>query len=89
MSIPDRYFNNVRGIPPGGNSKIDGHYDMKPITANYRQVDVFGGFTAAAGHHFYTAKNYPKSFQNRVAFVCEPTGGLVHIAIIEDEVQDL
>lgn len=83
LSIPDRYFKNIKGIPPGGNYKIDGHYDIQPITANYRQVDVFGGFTAAAGHHFYTAKNYPESYHNRAAFICEPTGGLVHLAMVE------
>lgn len=83
MAIPDAYFDDVKGIPDNGSVKIDGHYDMLPITPNYRQVDVFGGFTAAAGHHFYTATNYPKNYQNKVAFVCEPTGGLVHQAIIQ------
>lgn len=85
LSIPDPYFAGVKGIPAGGSSKIDGHYAMHPITQNYRQVDVFGGFTAAAGHHFYTARHYPESFWNRTAFVCEPTGGLVHTAIIEKQ----
>lgn len=83
MGIPDSYFDSIRGMPAGGSSKIDGHYAMHPITMNYRQVDVFGGFTAAAGHYFYTARNYPESFWNKIAFVCEPTGGLVHSAIIE------
>ncbi|GAB5554194.1 MAG: ThuA domain-containing protein [Saprospiraceae bacterium] len=83
MAIPDAYFDDIKGIPDNGSVKIDGHYEMLPITPNYRQVDVFGGFTAAAGHHFYTATNYPKNYQNRVAFVCEPTGGLVHQAIIK------
>lgn len=85
MNVPDRYFDNVNGIPDGGSRKIDGHYAMHPITMNYRQVDVFGGFTAAAGHHFYTARNYPESFWNKIAFVCEPTGGLVHSAVIEKD----
>lgn len=85
MNVPDRYFEGVNGIPDGGSMKIDGHYAMHPITMNYRQVDVFGGFTAAAGHHFYTARNYPESFWNRIAFVCEPTGGLVHSAVIEKD----
>jgi azurin len=56
---------------------------MKAITPNIRQVDVFGGFTAAAGHHFYTARTFPSEYWNKVAFVCEPTGGVVHIAKIE------
>ncbi|MEJ2477810.1 MAG: ThuA domain-containing protein, partial [Desulfobacterales bacterium] len=85
MSIPDAYFEEVRGIPLMGSSKIDGHYAMHPITPNFRQVDVFGGFTAAAGHHFYTAADYPEAYHDRIALVCEPTGGLVHAAIIEPQ----
>ena len=85
LGIPNVDLIGVEGIPAQGSLKIDGHYDMRPITANYRQVDVFGGFTAAAGHHFYTARNYPREYWNRYAFVCEPTGGLVHIAKIEKD----
>lgn len=83
MGIPNTYLKEVGGISLKGSQKIDGHYAMLPITPNIRQVDVFGGFTAAAGHHFYTARTYPKAYWNQVAFVCEPTGGLVHIAKIE------
>ena len=85
MGIPNANFMDVEGISVQGSLKIDGHYDMQPITRNYRQVDVFGGFTAAAGHHFYTAREYPSSYWNKVAFVCEPTGGIVHIAKIKRE----
>ncbi len=63
--------------------KIDGHYDAHSLTPNLRQVDVVGGFTSAAGHRFYTARNFPKSYWNRVAFVNEPTIRLVHNAVIE------
>ncbi len=85
VGIPNASFANVEGIPAQGSGKIDGHYDMKTITPNVRQVDVFGGFTAAAGHHFYTARSFPSDYWNKVAFVCEPTGGVVHIAkIIKD-----
>ena len=85
VGIPNANFEGVEGISTEGSAKIDGHYAMQPITPNVRQVDVFGGFTAAAGHHFYTARNYPKEYWNKVAFVCEPTGGVVHIAKIEKE----
>ncbi|WP_339709501.1 PVC-type heme-binding CxxCH protein [uncultured Kriegella sp.] len=83
LGIPNASFTGVEGISTEGSIKIDGHYAMQPITPNVRQVDVFGGFTAAAGHHFYTARDYPQKYWNKVAFVCEPTGGLVHIAKIE------
>lgn len=85
MGIPNAHFEGVEGIPAQGSAKIDGHYDMKAITPNVRQVDVFGGFTAAAGHHFYTARSFPSEYWNKVAFVCEPTGGVVHIAKIVQE----
>jgi putative membrane-bound dehydrogenase-like protein len=90
MGIPRRYYKDYEW-PEGsegerwnaGTKKIDGHYAMRPITRNYRQVDVFGGFTAASGFKFYTARQFPKEYWNRIAFVSEPTGGLVHRAIIE------
>ena len=63
--------------------KIDGHYDVHTMTPNLRQVDVVGGFTSAAGHHLYTARNFPKEYWNRIAFVCEPTVRLLHNAVIE------
>lgn len=85
MGIPDKALKAVEGAQLNGSLKLDGHYAMHPITSAVRQVDVFGGFTAAAGHNFYTARNYPKEFWNRAAFVCEPTGHLVHTAIIEKD----
>ena len=63
--------------------KIDGHYNSHTMTPNLRQVDVVGGFTSAAGHHLYTARNFPKKYWNRVGFVCEPTVRLLHNALIE------
>ncbi len=83
MGIPNKAARGVEGIQPGGSIKIDGHYAMHTITDKVRQVDVFGGFTAAAGHNFYTARNYPTEFWNQIAFVCEPTGHVVHMAKIE------
>jgi uncharacterized protein len=83
MGFPNKVIRDVEGIPMNGSAKIDGHYAMHAITDKVRQVDVFGGFTAAAGHSFYTARNYPKEYWNQVAFVCEPTGHLVHMARIE------
>ena len=56
---------------------------MMPITKNVRQVDVFGGFTAAAGFNLYTARSYPRDYWNRISFVNEPTGRLTHRAILE------
>lgn len=85
LSVPDRYFLNVTGMAGKGVTKIDGHYDMRTVTKNIRQVDVHGGFTAAAGHNLYTARSFPKKYWNRIAFVCEPTGRILHNAIMEPD----
>ncbi len=42
------------------------------ITPNFRQVDVMGGFTAAAGTAFIYSDNLPARLQGK-AMVCEPT----------------
>ncbi|MDI1313219.1 PVC-type heme-binding CxxCH protein [Prosthecobacter sp.] len=42
------------------------------ITPNFRQVDVFGGYTSAAGSNFIYSDKLPKRFQGK-AMVCEPT----------------
>lgn len=49
------------------------------ITPNLRQVDVFGGYTAGAGHNFIGGEGLPARFQD-VALVCEPTARLVGVS---------
>ena len=86
VGIPHRYNADVQGLPNRhGSLKIDGHYEMRAITPNVRQVDVFGGFTAGSGFEVYTARTYPQEYWNRIAFVSEPTGGVVHNAILEKD----
>ena len=77
MAIPNRYFSSANNIENGSRS-TDTHRDIKPITEKVRQVDAFGGFTAAAGHNFYTARAFPKKYWNSIAFVSEPTGHVLH-----------
>ena len=85
MGIPNSYFEDVKGLPNRGSMKIDGHYPMRAVTDHVRQVDVFGGYTAASGHHFYTARTYPEKYWTGHALVAEPTGHLVHWAQIVPE----
>ncbi len=73
------------GLIESGIEKIDGHYGMHAVTKNLRQVDVHGGFTAAAGHSLYTAREFPAEYWNRVAFINEPTGRVIHKHILEQE----
>jgi putative heme-binding domain-containing protein len=85
MPIPNRYYEAVRGWSSsvlGGIAESNRYY---PITEKIRQVDFHGGFTAAAGHALYTARNYPQEYWNRTAFVCEPTGHLVATFVIRPD----
>ncbi|RPD51324.1 PVC-type heme-binding CxxCH protein [Paracnuella aquatica] len=82
FGMPKRYFDKAK-INESGVEKIDAHYGMRVATKNLRQVDVHGGFTSAAGHSLYTARTYPKEYWNRVAFVTEPTGRLVHRTVLK------
>lgn len=85
FGMPFRYFDKGRIKNESGVQKLDAHYDMRTATKNLRQVDVHGGFTAAAGHSLYTARAFPKSYWNRVAFVTEPTGRLIHKVNLKPE----
>ena len=85
LGIPFRYLERVGLQPATSILKIDGHYGVHAVTKNLRQVDVFDGFTAAAGHNLYTARNYPKEYWNRVGFVTEPTARVIHQAILEKD----
>lgn len=67
-------------VPEGVNimtaKKINVVPDAHAITPNFRQVDVFGGYTSAAGSAFIYSKNLPARFQGK-AMVCEPTMKIV------------
>lgn len=84
FAIPSRYYESA-DLRERGIEKIDGHYHMHVLTKELRQVDVHGGFTAAAGHSLYTARAFPKEYWNRVAFIAEPTGRLVHRHILQQQ----
>jgi putative membrane-bound dehydrogenase-like protein len=77
LGLPNRAFESVRGWLGKGNARMADHDRMHPLTT-IRQVDWFGGYTAAAGHAVYTARQFPPEFWNRAAFISEPTGHLVH-----------
>ncbi len=83
VPIPNRYYERVKGWKPSLMADLisDTHL-FKAFTDKVRQVDHHGGYTAGAGHALYTARAYPSSWWNRVAFVCEPTGHLVGSFVI-------
>ncbi len=57
--------------------RTDDNPIFNPSSNDIRQVDQFERYTAGAGHSFYNATRFPKEYQQRIAFVCEPTGKLV------------
>jgi putative membrane-bound dehydrogenase-like protein len=79
LALPNRVFEGVRGWYGLGSAGIEDHKKIHPLTKTIRQVDFHGGFTAAAGHALYTARSFPEEYWDRTAFVCEPTGHLVHV----------
>jgi putative membrane-bound dehydrogenase-like protein len=83
MTVPNRYYEKVRGWSSSVLFGIAGNAPMHPITDKVRQVDYHGHFTAGAGHALYTARHYPPEYWNRTAFVCEPTGHLVATFVIQ------
>ena len=85
MGIPLRYRGYVNeGMKVEYSKPVQAHYHVRHISEEPpQQVDVRGGFTAAAGANVYTAKAYPESFHNRIALINEPTAHVVYAAEIE------
>jgi putative membrane-bound dehydrogenase-like protein len=88
VAIPNRYFAGVEGLPVGrgsgpGYQSGAQFYAAHYLTPYIRQVDVHGGYTAAAGHYLYTARSFPRKYWNRIAFITEPTAHLVGQAVLE------
>ena len=86
MPIPNRYYEAVRGWSSSVLNGIADNDRFEPLNElKVRQVDHHGGFTAAAGHALYTARNYPRDYWNRAAFVTEPTGHLVATFLLRQD----
>ncbi len=77
VAVPNRVLAGVRGWAGRGAGPIEDHKDFHAI-GEVRQVDWFNGYTAASGFDIYTAASFPAEYRNRAAFVCEPTGHLIH-----------
>lgn len=62
--------------------KINVEGKAHAITPNFRQVDVFGGYTAAAGSAFIESAKLPPRLQGK-AMVCEPTMKLIALMDVQ------
>jgi putative membrane-bound dehydrogenase-like protein len=73
-------------FPPGmrgmNAKRINVEDKAHAITPNYRQVDVFGGYTSAAGTSFIYSKNLPPRLQGK-AMVTEPTMKIVALMDVQ------
>jgi putative membrane-bound dehydrogenase-like protein len=80
--LPAQALESIPGLPTNATQRVPDHdriHSLLPL----RQVDYFGGFTAAAGATICTSPIFPSDWFDRVAFVCEPTGHLVHRCLLE------
>jgi putative membrane-bound dehydrogenase-like protein len=93
------FFGGIpRSVAPAGVNvmtakKINVVEQVRAITPNYRQVDVFGtdergahwgGYTAAAGSSFIYSSKLPARFQGK-AMVCEPTMKVVELLDVQPD----
>ncbi|MBP7951087.1 MAG: ThuA domain-containing protein [Verrucomicrobiales bacterium] len=84
-AIPQRYYDTVPGLELGVLPGVDANKKCAIMREYIRQVDVFGGFTSAACHNFYTARVFPREYWNAIAFVAEPTCHLLYRGIAVPE----
>jgi len=75
------YPENARGMTAKKINVVD---TCHTITPNFRQVDVFGGYTSAAGSNFIYSDALPKRFQGK-AMVCEPTMKVVSLMDVQPD----
>ena len=64
--------------------KINTEDKVHAITPNYRQVDVFGGYTAACNSSFIYSANLPPRLQGK-AMVCEPTMKVITLQDVQPD----
>jgi hypothetical protein len=82
--VPTFAIESVFGLVADGTVHVPDHDRLHPLI-ELRQVDYHGGFTAAAGCAIYTGRQFPPEYWNRCAFVCEPTGHLVHQCFLDPD----
>ena len=83
--VPQRFYDGVRGTLGRNNlPDIATSNRFFPLPGVVRQVDWHGRYTSGSGLHVYSARSFPESYWNRVAFVSEPTGHLLGRFTLEE-----
>lgn len=85
MAIPRRYYASVAEWSAPTLGPIADSDAIHPIAETVRQVDHHGRYTAGAGFQFYTARAFPRSYWNRMAFVSAPTGQILGQFAVEPD----
>ncbi|MEX1011612.1 MAG: PVC-type heme-binding CxxCH protein [Balneolaceae bacterium] len=85
LPLSQRHYDAIEELTPSVTESLINNFRMITITREYRQVDFLGGYTAAAGHGTYTAREWPSRYWNRTAFVTEPTGHIIGEFLFEEE----
>ncbi|MBB5040459.1 PVC-type heme-binding CxxCH protein [Prosthecobacter dejongeii] len=73
--------NGLRAMTAKKINEVD---TVHTITPNYRQVDVFNGYTAAAGSAFIESNSLPTRLQG-MAMVCEPTMKVITLMDVQPQ----
>lgn len=73
--------NGLRAMTAKKINEVD---TVHTITPNYRQVDVFNGYTAATGSAFIESHSLPKRLQG-MAMVCEPTMKVITLMDVQPQ----
>jgi putative membrane-bound dehydrogenase-like protein len=64
--------------------KVNTEESVHTITPNFRQVDVMGGYTAAAGTNFIESAKLPPRLQGK-AMICEPTMKVIALMDVQPD----
>jgi putative membrane-bound dehydrogenase-like protein len=76
LTFPSSFYQKA-GMEAPRTPRADDNPKFFPSSTDIRQVDVFDGYTSAAGHAFITTDRFPAEWREHVALVTEPTGKLV------------
>ncbi|MEX2528629.1 MAG: PVC-type heme-binding CxxCH protein [Gemmatimonadota bacterium] len=85
LAVPRRFYESVEGWETSILPSAGDRAEIFPLRDDIRQVDQHGRYTAGAGHELYTARDFPREYWNRVAFVAEPTGHLLGQFVLEPD----